>query len=239
MKQSDCDKIIQDTFNVFNQTVIQTEKYQNLPKVGLELYQLLHPEFLNPTKIKIDCDLFLEEIKQYDSYFEQWGKLHTHLPRYGLALVNQNGLLNKNDVINGSLYQYNESNPNNPIFETDCIDPTEVMNLSSLQPLKVLSGYWTRSNIFKWEDTAKFMPHIDAFLPTPWLRLWGTTDPDSVEVNYFQDTFKTCENVERGRIYLIDTSLVHDAKCLGNTNYQFFLSINARAAANLWKTLTK
>lgn len=233
MTRTEVNKIVNDTYSVFSKTTEQIEKFKNLPKIDKELYYKLHTEFLVPTDIVIDTDLFIQEITRYDNEFSQWGTTHTELPRYGLALVNIDGKLTKeNDPINGSLYQYNLHNPNDPLFETDCTKPTEVYNLKSLEPLKVLDGYYTRSNIFKWLDTAKFLPHIDAFIPTPWLRLWGTTNSDNVTVNYYDtvtDTYKRCTNIENGRIYLTDTTLVHDAICTGGTNYQFFLSTNILA----------
>lgn len=233
MNRIEAEKIISDTYTVFSKTTEQIEKFKNLPKINSTEYKKLHTQFLVPTDIVIDVEQFTNEITQYDNEFSQWGTLHTELPRYGLALVNLDGKLSKDsDPINGSLYQHNLHNPNNPLYETDCIRATEVYNLPSLKPLRVLDGYYTRSNIFKWLDTAKFLPHIDTFMPSPWLRLWGTTNSDTVTVNYYDpvtDTYKRCDNIENGRIYLTDTSLVHDAICTGGTNYQFFLSTNILA----------
>ena len=233
MTKTEIYKIINDTYKVFSQTTEQLEKFKNLPKINKVDYDRLHTDFLVPTDILIDVESFNNEIIQYNDEFSQWGTNHTELPRYGLALVNLDGKLSKElDPINGSLYQYNLHNPNNPLFETDCTTPTEVYNLKSLEPLKVLDGYYTRSNIFKWLDSAKFLPHIDTFVPSPWLRLWGTTNSDNVTVNYYNpktDSYERCNNIENGRIYLTDTSLVHDAICTGGTNYQFFLSTNILA----------
>ena len=233
MNNIEIQKIIDDTYSVFNSTVEQLDKFKNLPKLDTELYNKIHTDFLVPTDIVIDSNLFLKEIIEFDNEFSQWGTMHTELPRYGLALVNLDGKLSKDkDIINGSLYQYNLHNPNEPIFETDCTTPTVVYNLESLKPLKVLDGYYTRSNIFKWLSNGKFFPHIDTFKPTPWLRLWGTTNVDNISVSYYDsisDSYKTVENIENGRIYLTDTSLVHDAICTHGTNYQFFLSTNILA----------
>jgi hypothetical protein len=229
----EANKIINDTYSVFSKTTEQLLKFKNLPKLDNSLYTNLHTDFLVPTDILIDVDLFNSEIQQYDNEFSQWGTMHTSLPRYGLALVNIDGKLTKDlDPINGSLYQYNLNNPVDPLFETDCTIPTEVYNLKCLEPLKVLDGYYTRSNIFKWLDTAKFLPHIDTFMPTPWLRLWGTTNSENLIVNYYNkntDKYECCNNIENGRIYLTDTTLVHDAICTGGINYQFFLSTNIHA----------
>jgi hypothetical protein len=225
-------QIISDTVNVFNQTYIQTKKFADLPKLSEPEYKSIHYHHILPTKIKIDTNQFLTEIQQYDNNFVQWGKKYTHLPRFGLALVNQDGLLKDNDPINASLYEWNKDNPNNPIFETDCTTHTEVMNLNSLNPLNVLKGYYCRSNILKWGQDAEFMPHVDTLLPAPWIRLWGCTHPESMELNFYDNDDNKLNNIEiePGRIYVIDTLLVHTAKSTGPINYQFFLSVNALAS---------
>mgnify|MGYP000860797393 CR=1 FL=1 len=35
-----------------------------------------------------------------------------------------------------------------------------------------------------------------------------------------------CKNIEAGRLYLIETSTVHDARCINTELYQFFISLN-------------
>jgi hypothetical protein len=224
----DPEKIIADTLEVFNKSPAQKKKFSEITDyVSTEDYQELHKNFLTPTTIKIDCDLFKNEIEQYQNYFEQWGTQHTHLPRYGLALVNQDGVIKSQDPINGSLYEWNVRYPNNPIIESDCRKSTEVMMLESLKPLAVFDNHWCRSNIFKWHSQAEFKPHIDTVVPSPWIRLWGTTDPNSIEVRYADRTGQLVkvQNIEAGRIYIIDTSVVHDAVSYNDNAYQFFLSV--------------
>jgi hypothetical protein len=233
MNNIEIQKIVDDTYNVFSNTTERYVKYQNLKKLDVERYNKLHTDFLVPTDIVIDTELFTWEITKFDDQFAQWGNIHTELPRYGLALVNLDGQLTKDkDITNGSLYQYNLLNPNRPMYETDCTKPTVVYDLESLKPLKVLDGHYTRSNILKWLGDGKFLPHVDSFKPTPWLRLWGTTNSENLTVNYYDtksNSYKTYESIENGRIYLIDTSLVHDAVCTHGVNYQFFLSTNISA----------
>ena len=232
MNKQQSDDIVNRTYSVFSQTTEQLEKFKQLPKIDKTNYDILHYKFLVPTDITIDCDLFHNQITQYDNDFAQWGTLHKELPRYGLALVNTDGKLTKNDPINGSLYQYNLDKPNDPLFETDCTVHTQVFELSSLDLLHVFDGYYTRSNILKWNKTAKFLPHIDSFIPSPWIRLWATTNKDTVTVHYYDkntDSFTSCDDIESGRVYVIDTSIVHDAVCTGDVNYQLFLSINSLA----------
>lgn len=233
----DTKKIIQDTKNLFEDFLLD-EKIKDF--VSETDYRELHTKPLLPTNIKIDADFFLNEIQEYEKYFVQWGKNYSHLPRYGVALVNQDGILDKKyDPINGSLYEYNSLNPNTPIIESDCNEPTRLMNISSLSPLNVFNRHWARSNVLKWGKNAEFVPHIDNIVPAPWLRLWGTMNQD-VQVRFFdQETNQIIETdpIEVGRIYLIDTSIVHDAKYLGNDNaYQLFLCV-LPSALNILKSL--
>jgi len=235
----DAEKIISDTVKVFFSSEEQKKKFSELDQfISIEEYNKIHTDFLVPLDIKIDCELFLQEIKNYDNLFEQWGNEHTHLPRYGLALVNLDGKLKTKDPINGSLYEWNVKNSSNPIIESDCKIPTPVMNMQSLKPLEHFNNYWFRSNILKWGNTAEFKPHIDSIVPSPWLRLWGTTDADNTEVRFWDHqtkTMKAIQGIESGRIYLIDTSKVHDAVSRKEV-YQFFLSVSP-AALNIVKEL--
>jgi hypothetical protein len=224
--QVDEQQIIDDTRAAYFSTDVQRNKYNSLTTFVKEQdYVDLHSSPLVPLDIKVDVEQFVQEIQQYDQHFEQWGNQHLHLPRYGLALVNLDGHLKKKDPINGSLYQWNLHNPNNPILETDCVTSTEVMNLPSLNPLNVFNGHWCRSNILKWNNGAHFLPHIDTFMPAPWIRLWGTTSND-VKIRFAKNGVMTeYGDVEPGRLYIIDTLKVHDARCEGSTAYQFFLSV--------------
>lgn len=223
----DANKIVQETIEVFEKSgaINFYKKCKNL--VGGEDYERLHPQFLTPLDIKINCDLFNKELIRYEEYFEQWGNDHQHLPRYGLALVNQDGKLKNKDPINGSLMAWNRDNPGQPLIETDCVTPTDVMTMSSLSPLNILNGHWCRSNIFKWDKNAFFFPHIDTIVPSMWIRLWAVTTPGIV-VRYYNkntDTFDVVENIELGRVYIIDTSLVHDANAINDNVHQLFLSV--------------
>lgn len=224
----DTTKIISDTLAVFNKSETQRKKFNEITEyVSEKDYELLHRNFLTPTSLKVNVDQFLIEVEKYQNYFEQWGTQHTQLLRYGLALVNQDGILKKNDPINGSLYEWNVKFPEDPIIESDCLVPTPVMQLESLRPLTVFDGHWSRSNILKWGGHADFKPHIDTIIPSPWIRLWGTTDPNNIEVNYDngQGELIKVNNIEAGRIYIIDTSVVHTATSINGTVYQFFLSV--------------
>ena len=69
---SEVNKIINGTYSVFSKTTEQLEKFKNLPKLDKSLYTSLHTDFLVPTDIVIDVDLFTSEITQYDNEF---GKL--------------------------------------------------------------------------------------------------------------------------------------------------------------------
>jgi hypothetical protein len=235
----DSQKIIADTLQVFSRSTAQKEKFSKIKDyVSTHDYLELHAGFLTPTTIKINSDQFLKEIATYETHFEQWGTQYLDLPRYGLALVNLDGTLKKNDPINGSLYEWNVKFPESPIIESDCLIPTAVMKLQSLEPLNIFNGHWCRSNILKWEQCADFKPHIDTIVPSPWIRLWGTTNPENVDVRYDngQGELIKVDNIEAGRIYIIDTSIVHTASSVNGTVHQFFLSVMP-SAINMLKEI--
>ena len=232
----DSQKIIADTLQVFSRSTAQKEKFSKIKEyVSTQDYLELHNDFLTPTSIKINSGQFLEEILIYESYFEQWGTQHQDLPRYGLALVNLDGTLKNSDPINGSLYEWNVNFPDRPIIESDCLIPTPVMQLESLEPLNIFNSHWCRSNILKWEQSADFKPHIDTIVPSPWIRLWGTTNPENIDIRYDngQGELVKADNIEAGRIYIIDTSIVHTASSINGTVYQFFLSVMPSAINRL------
>lgn len=232
----DVQKIINDTINIFQ----TDELYKKIDDFVSESdYKEIHKSFLTKTNIKIDVDNFVSEIQKYQKDFVQWGKHHSQLPRYGVALVNKTGKIENNDPINGSLYEWNSLNPHDRIIESDCTTPTKILDLESLNPLRIFDNHWCRSNILYWNKNAEFFPHIDNIVPSPWLRLWGTTDPKGLQFRYYDDKkndMVTCKNIEAGRIYIIDTSLVHDVKLSVDNNYQFFLSV-LPSAKNILKEI--
>jgi len=224
----DSQRIILETLDSFQTSAEQLEKFKQINSyIDVELYKNLHKDFLVPTDIKIDIKNFIEEVQRYTDNFQQWGTQHVDIPRFGLALVNQDGILKDNDPINGSLHEWNKIYPHNPIIETDCQNPTEVMLMNSLKPIRVFDNHWCRSNILKWHKGAHFKPHIDTVLPSPWLRFWATTDADNFCIRYDcgDGRLQEFKNLETGRLYLIDTSLVHDALSYSDNNYQLFLSV--------------
>ena len=234
--QVDREQILQDTYNAFNSTPQQKEAVSKLEeKVGRipeAAYKALYTSPLVPTGLKIDVELFNYEIRRYDNWFEQWGHTMDYLPRKAIALVNEDGYIKTDDPVNKSLYEYNVDNPSNPKFDCDFRKATEILDLPSLEPLGVLDPYWCRSNVLKWEEGGKFVPHIDCTIDTVhWLRLWGTTTNNlrlRFDINGDGELTEH-EDVECGRIYLIDTSLIHDARCIKGTSHQFFLAVLPKA----------
>lgn len=221
-------KIIKDTYNSFTTSSQQRQKFSAINSYVNETdYKNLHTDFLTATSITIDIDLFIKEINQYNNHFYKWGQNHLELERFGLSLVNQNGKLHENDPINGSLHEWNKLNPHSPIIETDCRAITEAFNIKSLQPLKILDGHWCRSNVLKWNKGAHFKPHIDTIIPSPWLRLWATSNNTEFDINYDDGSGNLIKfnDIEPGRIYIIDTSKVHDAVSYTDNVYQLFLSV--------------
>lgn len=229
------DKLIKDTQGAFDSSDLWKRVADVVP-VQLEEYQALHSANIVPLDIRIDCEQFKREIQQFNQYFLPWGNTQQSMPRYGLPLINLDGEFSVADPTVGSLTDWNKQHPNQLHIETDFTCPTEVMQLQSLQPLQVFNNYLTRSNILKWNKGAEFLPHIDTTIPSYWFRVWGTTHSD-IELGFLEeDSFIIEQNIEPGRLYLIDTSKVHIAKSnIDDDVYQFFLSLNTNARELLWK----
>lgn len=197
-------------------------------------YYDLHTEFLIPLSIKIDLNLFEEEIKKYHSKFRRWGNNRNYLPRYGISLVNYDGNINgKYDIGCGPLDQYNSAirekrldvYPHKELEENDFREKTEVFyNLKSLRPLDIFSKHLIRSSILLWNKEASFVPHIDtAPKPKENLRLWGVNKPEQYVFDYVGNK---CMNVEPGRLYLCDTTQYHYARALDDMIYTFFIALD-------------
>jgi hypothetical protein len=234
----DAEKIISETLDVFAKSGA-LERFKTFTDVIDEVkYKELHPQPLTPLDIKIDCKQFMLDITAYNTYFEQWGETHTHLPRYGLALINETGILQNNDPVNGSMMAWNKKHPGVPFLDLDFDTPTQVLSMPSLEPLKIFNDHWCRSNILKWHAGAEFYPHIDTVIPSLWFRLWGCTSTDGLHIRFYDETsgqMREIDNIEPGRIYIIDTSLIHDAYTSVDDTYQLFLSVKPSARAVLAK----
>lgn len=197
-------------------------------KIEKDEYYTFHKDKLTPLDIKIDCASFLHELEQYQSYFYQWGAKHTHLPRQGIALVNQDGIYKDNDPANYPGDEWNRLYPDKFLLEHDYQQFTPLMHINSLSNLKIFEGHFFRSNILKWGKGAKFYPHFDNKLPAPWLRLWGTTHPENTIIRFWDEEKEAMipyPNIEAGRLYLIDTTLVHDSICTKDITYHFFICL--------------
>lgn len=205
-------------------------KYENSNKISNDTYWKLHTDFLVPTQIKIDVSDFRHDMSHYQDFFKPWGNNRSELreTRKGLPLVNLNGKFDDDDDVSiGPLDHYNTQNSDRPLLEYDFTRHTQVLDCASLDPLSVLRKYMTRSSILYWKKGAFFSPHWDVLLPAINLRLWGTDNPDSMSLRYKKnDDMIECKNVEAGRLYLIETSTIHDAKCTDTDLYQFFISLN-------------
>jgi hypothetical protein len=224
----DPDSIFRLTKNIFENS--DAFKGRSLDFVSEDDYYSIHRRELTPLNLKFDAEFFSKEVEIYDNFFEPWGKDFDY-PRFGLALVNQTGQLHKNDTANCSLMEWNKNNPKEPLIENDFQKPTPVLRMPSLKPLKIFEDYWYRSNVFRLEKGATFQPHIDTIVPSPWLRLWATTDPDATVVRFWDPMKKDLRiitGIEAGRIYLLDSSLVHDAY-YHDLVYNLFLCLSPRA----------
>jgi hypothetical protein len=236
MKKIDGKKIINETHEFFTKTGFMS-LLETMNTVSELDYKKLHTKPLVATNITIDTVQLAKDVEPY--VFQQWGDTHEYLPRYGLALVNQSGQLIDNDPINGSLVAWNKRNPDKPLLETDCTIPTEVLAIPALKPLKVLQGFWCRSNVLKWNKGGLFTPHIDTCLPSPWLRLWMASEGVVLRF-YNEDTgYLVPIEYEPGRLYIIDTSIIHNANAIEDNVYQLFLSVNPDSYSILESLVSK
>ena len=196
--------------------------YQNLPSLSNELYDELHTSELVKTNIKIDVDEFKKEIKFYENKFTKWGKKYPKVPRYGIPMVNLSGNLDEDDDPSRQPLDEYYQNSHKIKHDAEIKTKTEVCNMKTLQPLKILYPYLIRSSILKWDKGGFFAPHCDVFIPAPNLRIWGTT---SNNMKLIIDK-KIQKNIEPGRIYIIDTAKEHEAKSFEDEVYQFFIGLS-------------
>lgn len=218
---------------LIHKTDIDT-RYALLPKCDESAYRELHSDFLVPTSIKIDVSLFRNTMKQYSDYFKPWSKNRPDMYhiRKGLPLVNLTGrYTDEEDISIGPLDYYNNNNLDKQFLETEIKIPTKILHEECFTPLEILHPYLVRSSILMWENGANFFPHIDIIVPTPHFRLWGTDNPESIKVRFKNknDEYDAVENVEAGRLYIIDTAEYHDAVCMTTMGYQFFIAVDLAA----------
>ena len=204
-------------------------------------YESFHTDNLIPLDICIDIDLFEKQMDEWSLAFRQWGIKHTHRPRYGAPLVNLNGSMHNNpEPVCYPLDQWNAVLPEQErIYDPMIQTPTEMLNLSCFDPLNDLKPYMYRSCILKWHEGGLFYPHTDTWLPSDIIRLWGTNDPENMLLQFDKDR-KSCsppdvtsmdyelvpaQNIQAGRLYIIDTHVIHDAQALGNNVFQFFIAL--------------
>ena len=87
--------------------------------------------------------------------------------------------------------------------------------------------YHYRTCILWWEMEQGFVPHVDTAVPAPQIRLWGTNDPENYIFSFWDgEKYVREENVERGRLYLCDTSIKHVATAQANNVYTFFFALH-------------
>lgn len=207
------------------------DKYHSYEKLEADNYWAIHKNFLTPTSVQIDLEKFNTCIDKYKDHFKPWGNNRPELNdiRRGLPLVNMHGKYDDPDDISiGPLDQYNKSNPDVPYLENDFVTHTEILADPAFSSLGKLTTYLCRSSILHWYKGANFLPHYDVLVPTVNLRLWGTNNPSNVSLRYQSgdEMIEVADTVEAGRLYLIETSTIHDASCVNDEVYQFFLALN-------------
>lgn len=202
-------------------------KYISQPAISEEQYYELHTSPIVETDIDINIDLFKEEIQQYE--FTQWGGTHVQYPRFGTPLVNVTGEMDeKNDPSRMPLDEHfiHHQDKDNILFDHDILEKTAAFHMESLRPLTETFGkYMCRSAILKWDKMGHFKEHVDVKLPTPNLRLWGTTSDNMM----LKMNGKHINKIKPGKIYIFDSSLVHSAHAKEDGIYQFFIGLTIEA----------
>lgn len=207
-----------------------------------EQYESFHLENLQPLDICIDVDLFEKQMEEYKYAFRRWGIKHTKYPRYGAPLVNLNGeMFNNPEPVCYPLDQWNGALPQEErIYDPMITTPTEMLSASCFDPLEPLKPFMYRSAILKWHKTGHFKPHTDTDIPSDIIRLWGTNDPANMLLQFDKNRTRAhpfdvpntefelepATQVEAGRLYIIDTHVIHDAHALGDNVFQFFIALS-------------
>lgn len=220
-----------------------------MTELSLEEYLEFHPNWLQPIDIKLDVDVFEKSMHEYRYAFRRWGVKHTEYPRYGAPLVNMNGeMFNNPEPVCYPLDQWNDGVPQDEkIWDTMVKTPTEMLSDPCFDPLNPLKQYMLRSCILKWHNTGHFKPHTDTWIPSEIIRLWGTNDPDNCVLRFDRNSKRgsprevmgadsdlvRVENVEAGRLYIIDTHVIHDAAAIGDNVFQFFIALSSDAKDTL------
>jgi len=218
--------------------LVKKESMEKEDSLSIEEYNTLHEgKFIIPLDYKIDIELFGKEIQDYRLAFRRWGEKHMHVPRFGIPLTNLNGDLRNNpEPCCYPLDQWCDANPNSKYSDQDFNVPTELLDCSCFDVINELKEYMIRSCVLYWGKDAYFMPHVDTWLPSKILRLWGTSDATKQDLRHYYDYngndttkgYKIIDNIESGRLYLMDTSLMHTGNAFDNV-YQFFIALNVNA----------
>jgi hypothetical protein len=200
------------------------QKYNEALKVPQEIYDELHKEFLVPLDLWIDGE---QEFKNNSDLFYIWGDNRPELKtRKGMALVNLDGKNDPEDISIGPLdhhnIKYDEGLVDECYLECHFTQPTPQLDDACKELKQFDLG---RSSILWWQAGDNFVPHVDVRLPTVNLRLWGCTDSGNIRLRSGpnpNDLVKA--SYESKRLYLIDTSIIHDAYAYDEV-YQYFIAL--------------
>jgi len=200
--------------------------------VSLEKYNELVTENFVPLDIKLDVELFEQQMFGNEHLFKHWGPKdkHPHMFRKGIALVNADGRMDPDewDACVGPLDVWNRRH-NVSSFDPDYTVHTPALNWSCFDPLEPLKPYMQRSAIIWFNTGSFFYPHIDQFAPFENIRLWGTNKPDGYLFTFLDGTTHTNRKIEPGRLYLVDTSKLHYPEAFEDDVFTFFISVSPQS----------
>ena len=219
------------------------------PKISIEDYDKIHTNVINPLNLYIDVDKFHVAMDKYKYAFRSWGERKKHFLRYGLPLVNKEGNMYNNpeptcypldEWIEGMSPEEIDRN-----LDRSFTVPTEALGDPAFDSIDIVKPFMLRSCILRWDEPSFFYPHSDTWIPSPILRLWGTSEPEVVKIQFDKqrrrvrptqvsklddvevEDFVEFE-IEPGRLYLMDTSTIHAARSLvDRSTYQFFIALHS------------
>ena len=217
---------LQEIKNYDNNFSQWCDKFENLSRYGLPLVNKNGKLYINPEPACWPLDRWNFINLGYKDTPEDFNKFYKNV---------------QNNIVNDDLE-----------LEIDFTEPTEALSMKSLDPLNELKIFMVRSCVLKWHIKSHFKPHYDTWHPVRWKRLWGTTKPEGMYLRFksedttdgfcmWNDTkkeheiYRAEENIEPGRLYIINTLKWHDAFAFNNEVYQFFIALNVNSYELLLK----
>lgn len=220
------------------------------PRIDPKKYESMHQgkKFI-PLNFTIDLELFNSEVFRLKNKFESWGIRKTELSRKGIALTETSEKVvhdYKSGPANWPLDVWNWYHPEKPLADVDFNSVSKYSRqFKSLQEiLSTFDGHLGRTNVTWWNSGDYFNTHFDVDLDHPInYRLWlsnytgnehklfmGERSPD-------RNMTQISNEMEPGRLYLIDTSRYHKGEATVDNVFSLLMTLQPSATNLLEKLL--